>query len=152
MNFNIGFGVALVLFVGLGSAHADVGREQALQEAVRQFATKLEDQNKQCIEGSGTATSTTNDIEICFSTMADSAAEAVDQKYQSILKAHQEDTLASKKSPEMLKKSQALWQEYVQAECDAIYEEYIDGSARGTFAAECKHKLAMQRLSALDQW
>ena len=137
----------------MGTAYADVGREESLQEAVRQFAEKLEAQSKICLKTSGTRF----DSEQCLKTKEQAATDAVNRKYQAKLSYAQDGLksmgpLDSDKVPAMLQTSQVQWQQYVKAECDGLYEQSFAGSARGAEAIECRYRLAIQRLSSLDQW
>ncbi|MBC3503072.1 DUF1311 domain-containing protein [Pseudomonas sp. SWRI59] len=38
----------------------------------------------------------------------------------------------SERVPEMLQQSQALWEQYAEAECNGLYEQNIAGTIRGS--------------------
>lgn len=147
--------VAGAMLAVMGTTYADVGREESLQEAVRQFAAKLEAQCEICLKNPGTVS--TPDSEQCLLTKAQAATDAVNRKYQAKLSYAQDGLksmgpLDSDKVPAMLQASQAQWQQFVKAECDGLYEQSIAGTIRGSEAIECQYRLAIQRLSSLDQW
>ncbi|WEL53648.1 lysozyme inhibitor LprI family protein [Pseudomonas kermanshahensis] len=149
-------GICIGLLIVMGAAHADVGREEELDDAVRQFAAKVEAVWQQCL--SRPDVHTTNDSDMCLSAMVRTSNEKVEVKYQAkLVKAQQmtesPDIFSSyERVPVMLKASQVRWKEYVKSDCDGIYEESVAGTARSTNALLCEYKHALQRLRALDGW
>ncbi|HDS1734660.1 MULTISPECIES: lysozyme inhibitor LprI family protein [Pseudomonas] len=143
-------------FLAASAAYADVGREEALDEAVRQFAVKVEAEWHQCLKNPNTRT--THDSDLCLLTMVRVSNERVEQKYQEKMvkaqhMAEHPDRLATYETvPSMLKDSQTLWKQYVKADCDGIYAESAAGTARSGYALFCQYKHAIQRLHALDEW
>ena len=136
-----------------GVVHADRGREEALREAIRQLEASLDTPYQQCIK----TAKVTNDFEICLSTKANGAQDAVKRKYEAKLEfaldhLKQRWKNESAKVPDMLKRSQTLWEMYAETECSGLYEQSISGTIRGTVSADCQYRLAIQRLSALDEW
>ncbi|WP_043199557.1 lysozyme inhibitor LprI family protein [Pseudomonas putida] len=138
------------------AAYADVGREESLDEAVRQFAAKVEAEWQQCLKNPNTRT--THDSDLCLSVMVRASNEKVDQKYQEKMVTAQHmadhpDAFATYETvPSLLQDSQSLWKQYVKADCDGIYAESAAGTARSGYALFCKYKHALHRLRALDEW
>lgn len=152
MNRAIKLAVASTLLCG-GLAHADRGREEALREAIRQFEASLETQYQHCAK----TAKTTNDFDVCLGMKANSALDAVNQKYQTKLDGTLDDLKHkaandSEQVPEMLQQSQALWEQYAKAECNGLYEQNIAGTIRGSVSQYCRYRMALQRLTELDEW
>lgn len=81
-------GICIGLLIVMGAAHADVGREEELDDAVRQFAAKVEAVWQQCL--SRPDVHTTNDSDMCLSAMVRTSNEKVEVKYQEkLVKAQQ---------------------------------------------------------------
>ncbi len=148
--------VCVAALMATGMAHADVGREEALDEAVRQFASKVEAEWHQCLKSPNTRT--TQDSDLCLLAMLRASDERVEQKYQEKMEkakhmAEHPDRLATYEAvPSMLKDSQTLWKQYVKADCEGIYAESAAGTARTGYSLYCKYKHSIQRLHALDEW
>lgn len=140
----------------MGAAHADVGREEELDEAVRQFAAKVEAVWQQCLRRPDVHT--TNDSDKCLLAMVRSSNEAVEQKYQEKLitardvAEHPNAFATFETVPILLEESQARWKQYVKTDCDGIGAQSADGTARATYALRCEYQHALQRLRALDAW
>ncbi|AOX08641.1 hypothetical protein D3C76_1018700 [compost metagenome] len=140
----------------VGTAHADVGREESLDGAVRQFAAGVEAVWQQCLRRPDVHT--TKDSDMCLSAMVRSSNEAVEQKYQEKMVTAQDmakhpDAFATYETvPSLLQDSQALWEQYVKADCSGIGAESAAGTARASYALLCKYKHALHRLRALDEW
>ncbi|MGN8247682.1 lysozyme inhibitor LprI family protein [Pseudomonas sp. SMV7] len=140
----------------MSNAHADVGREEELDEAVRQFAAKVETVWQQCLKRPDVRT--TNDSNRCLVTMLRATNDAVEQKYQVKLEkardmAKHPDAFATYETvPGLLEESQAQWKKYVKTDCDGIGAESAGGTARSTFALRCEYQHALHRLRALDAW
>lgn len=153
---NVFTGICMGSLLVMGTSQADVGREEELDEAVRQFAAKVEAVWQECLRRPDVHT--TNDSEKCLSTMKRSADEKVELKYQEKLAHAQQMTehpdrySTYEEVPVLLKASQSHWKEYVKSDCEGIYQQSVSGTARGTFALMCKYKHALQRLRALDEW
>lgn len=142
--------VAALLVTGVASA--DVGREEKLAEAVRQFAVQLEGEWQQCLKNP--TTRTTNDSEHCALAMLQAANDAVKHKYQEKLARTQQDTeqkLLPKDVPAILTKAQEAWEQYVKADCAAV-GALVTGTASTTYQLVCEYKHQIQRLHALDEW
>ncbi|MGX1021182.1 uncharacterized protein YecT (DUF1311 family) [Pseudomonas sp. Y3 TE3536] len=150
------FKAGFLALLAAGMVHADVGREEALDEAVRQFAAKIETEWQQCLRKPNTRT--TQDSDLCLLAMVQAANEGVKKKYQEKMVTAQDmaehpDRFASyEKVPSMLKGSQALWEQYVKTDCDGIYAENAAGTARSGESLFCEYKHALHRLRALDEW
>jgi len=140
----------------MSAAHADVGREEELDAAVRQFAAKLESDWQQCLKRPDVRT--TNDSDMCLSAMVRSSNEAVEQKHQEKLVTardaaeHPSAFATFETVPVLLEESQVRWKQYVKADCDGIGAQSAAGTARATYALFCKYRHALQRLRALDAW
>ncbi|HBK47922.1 MAG TPA: hypothetical protein DDZ74_00860 [Pseudomonas sp.] len=148
--------VCVAALLATGVAHADVGREEGLDEAVRQFAAKVEAEWQQCLKNPNTRT--TKDSDLCLLSMVRASNEGVEEKYQEKMvtaqhMAEHPDSFATYETvPSLLKDSQALWKQYVKADCDGIYAESAAGTARSGYALFCRYKHALHRLRALDEW
>ncbi|MBF8636063.1 DUF1311 domain-containing protein [Pseudomonas fulva] len=140
----------------MSTAHADMGREEELDEAVRQFAAKVEAVWQQCLRRPDVRT--TNDSNRCLVTMLRATNDAVEQKYLAKLEkardmAKHPDGFATYETvPGLLEESQAQWKKYVKTDCDGIGAESAGGTARSTFALRCEYQHALHRLRALDAW
>lgn len=140
----------------MGAARADVGREEKLDDAVRQFAAKVEAVWQECLRRPDVHT--TNESDMCLFTMVSASNDAVEQKYQAKLvkardMAKHPDAFATYETvPSLLQDSQALWEQYVKADCSGIGAESAAGTARASYALLCKYKHALHRLRALDEW
>lgn len=140
----------------MATAHADVGREEELDEAVRQFAAKVEAVWQQCLKRPDVRT--TNDSDHCLLTMLRATNEEVEQKYLVKLAeardlAKRPDAFATYETvPGLLEESQAQWKKYVKIDCDGIGAMSAGGTARATYALRCEYQHALQRLRALDAW
>jgi len=140
----------------MGAAHADVGREEELDEAVRQFAAKVEAVWQECLRSPEVRT--TNDSDSCLFEMVRAANEKVETKYQEKMSKarqmteHPDRYSSYEQVPILLKASQSQWKGYVKSDCDGIYEESVAGTARSGYALMCQYKHALQRLRALDGW
>ncbi|NIF27002.1 DUF1311 domain-containing protein [Pantoea sp. Tr-811] len=139
-----------------GVAHADVGREEALDDAVRQFAAKIEADWQKCLRDPNTRT--TGDSDGCLAVMLQAANEGVNQKYQKkmvtarIMAERPDGFVTYDLVPTMLQDSQAQWEKYVETDCKGIGAESASGTARASYALLCKYKHALHRLRALDGW
>ncbi|MEZ1420708.1 lysozyme inhibitor LprI family protein [Pseudomonas monteilii] len=148
--------VCVAALLATGVAYADVGREEALDEAVRQFAAKIEADWQRCLRDPNTRT--TGDSDRCLAAMLLVANESVKQKYQEKMvtaedMAKHPDAFATYETvPSLLQESQALWEQYVKADCSGIGAESAAGTARASYALLCKYKHALHRLRALDEW
>ncbi|MDD1958969.1 DUF1311 domain-containing protein [Pseudomonas sp. 39004] len=140
----------------MGAARADVGREEKLDDAVRQFAAKVEAVWQECLRRPDVHT--TNESDMCLFTMVSASNDAVEKKYQAkLVKArdmaeHPNGIATFETVPGLLEESQAQWKKYVKTDCDGIGAESADGTARGTVALLCEYSHALQRLRALDKW
>ncbi|WP_409321372.1 lysozyme inhibitor LprI family protein [Pseudomonas monteilii] len=143
-------------FLAASAVYADVGREEGLDEAVRQFAVTVEAEWQRCLKSPSTRT--THDSDLCLLAMVRTTNEKVEQKYQEKMVTAQHmvehpDSLATyEQVPSMLQASQSLWKQYVKADCDGVYAENAAGTARSGYALFCQYKHAIQRLRALDEW
>ena len=148
--------ICMGLLLVMGAAHADIGREEELDEAVRQFAAKVEAAWQECLRRPDVRT--TSDSNMCLSTMLRTANEKVELKYQEKMAKAQQmvehpDSFSTYEDvPVLLKASQSNWKEYVRADCEGIYQQNVSGTARATFSLLCEYKHALQRLRALDEW
>ncbi|NIE72906.1 DUF1311 domain-containing protein [Pantoea sp. Ap-967] len=144
--------ICLGSWMAMGAAHADVGREEALDAAVRQFAAKLEGEWQQCLKSPNTHT--TNDSEMCALAMLETASDAVTQKYQGRLVRTQQDAeqgVVPASVPALLPQAQAAWESYVKADCGVV-GALVTGTASTTYQLVCQYKHQIQRLDALDRW
>ncbi|MBC3503576.1 DUF1311 domain-containing protein [Pseudomonas sp. SWRI59] len=148
--------ISLGSLLVIGPSNADVGREEALDQGVRQFASKVEAEWQQCLKNPNTRT--TKDSDLCLLSMVEAANESVTQKYQKKLvtaqhMAEHPDSFATYETvPVLLQESQELWKQYVQTDCDRVYAERAAGTARSGYSLLCQYKHALQRLRALDGW
>ncbi|WP_225932845.1 lysozyme inhibitor LprI family protein [Pseudomonas oryzicola] len=136
----------------VGAAHADVGREESLDAAVRQFAAKLEADWQQCLRKP--ETKTTQDSGLCAYAMREAAKDAVNEKYQKKLAGVQEDAdkgWLPKDVPAMLPQAQASWEQFVKADCGVV-GALTTGTASATYQTVCEYKHQIQRLRDLDEW
>lgn len=139
-----------------GAANADVGREEELDKAVRQFAAKEEAVWQACLRRPDVRT--TNDSNMCLSQMMRAANEKVELKYQAKMAGAQQmvehpDSFSTyEEVPVLIKASQSNWKKYVKSDCEGIYQQNVSGTARATSSLLCEYKHALQRLRALDEW
>lgn len=146
-------GIAGAMLASAGVVHADRGQEAAQLEVLRQLEAKLESGYQQCMK----TARTTNATEHCMALKWKGADDAVKEAYQAKLARAQEYVKVkganeSAEVPAMLAQSQGLWEQYAEAECNGLYEQSIGGTIRGTVAAECRYRMAIQRLIALNEW
>ncbi|MBC3486464.1 lysozyme inhibitor LprI family protein [Pseudomonas kermanshahensis] len=136
----------------MDAAHADVGREEALDAAVRQFAAKLESDWQSCLNGSETVKKWGSGR--CAYLMLQTAKDAVTQKYREKFATAQDyankDWLP-KDVPAMLPKAQDAWEQYVREDCGVVAAQ-TTGTASTTYQLICEYKHQIQRLHALDEW
>lgn len=136
----------------MSAAHGDVGREEELDAAVRQFAAKLESDWQQCLNGSDTVKKWGSDR--CAYLMLQTAKDAVTQKYQqkvATTQGYADENWLPKDVPAMLPKAQEAWEQYVNKDCGVVAAQ-TTGTARTTYQLVCEYKHQIQRLHALDQW
>ncbi|MNO98894.1 hypothetical protein D3C76_906530 [compost metagenome] len=144
--------VCVAALMATGMAHADVGREAALDAAVRQLAEKLEADWQQCLKKP--ETKTTHDSGLCAYAMREAAKDAVNEKYLKTLARVQEDADKSwlpKDVPAMLPQAQAAWEQYVKMDCGVV-GALVTGTASANYQTVCEYKHQIQRLHALDEW
>jgi len=48
--------------------------------------------------------------------------------------------------------AQERWREFVEADCSAVYENYREGTIRGTKFVLCKIEKTQQRIKELNEW
>lgn len=148
-------GAIKVVLAGLavvGAVHADVGREEALDTAVRQFAAKLEAEWQQCLKKPETIT--THDSALCAYAMQEAAKDAVKEKYQKALASAQENVdkgWLPKDVPAMLPQAQAAWEQFVEADCGVV-GALVTGTASSGYMNVCEYQHQIQRLRDLDDW
>ena len=145
-------GVCIGSLIVIGAARADVGREEELDEAVRQFAAKVEAEWQQCLRKP--ETKTTHDSAHCAYAMREAAKEAVNEKYQKTIISAQEGVdkgRLPKDVPAMLPQAHAAWEQFVKADCDVV-GALITGTAKSTYQTLCEYKHQIQRLRDLDEW
>ncbi|WP_225932854.1 lysozyme inhibitor LprI family protein [Pseudomonas oryzicola] len=140
----------------VGTAHADVGREEELDAKVRQFAASVEAVWQECLRRPDVRS--TNDSDMCLLAMVRTSNEAVEQKYQKKmvtareLVGHPSAFATFETVPVLLEESQARWKQYAKSDCNGIGAQSAAGTARATYALFCQYKHALQRLRALDEW
>lgn len=153
-NFFKAISIGSLLMVSV--VHADVGREEELDEAVRQFAAKVEAVWKECLRRPDVHT--THDSDMCLSSMVRTANEKVELKYQEKMAdalqmiEHPDRFSSYEQVPVLLEASQSQWKEYVKLDCEGIYQMSVAGTARSGYSLLCQYKHALHRLRALDGW
>lgn len=88
----------------------------------------------------------TNDSEMCAARRADASKDELSEVVAYTVSSNDEPTSAQ------LIKAQELWEQFVKADCDAVYESYGQGTARGTAAQRCRFKHTIQRTKELKAW
>jgi uncharacterized protein YecT (DUF1311 family) len=89
----------------------------------------------------------TLEINNCLSGQLD-AANAVLKRYVATARARiasdTSDPAATKTTLAAFDKAEALWGQYREAECDAVYDNWIAGTIRGAMSLNCQIDLTMR--------
>ena len=88
----------------------------------------------------------TNDSELCAAAEADANQDELRKVVAQTVSDNDEATVIE------LTKAQALWEQFVDADCKAVYESYGQGTYRGSAAQEGRFDHTTQRIKELKAW
>lgn len=152
MAIRTGIAGAVLAIVGAAQAelHGEAAENARLDAVVREFAAKLETEQKQCLK----IAKNTNEAGVCAHVMREEAKRAVSDKYQKALASAQEyadEGSLPRDVPAMLPPAQAAWEQFVKADCDVV-GALVTGTASSIYATVCEYEHQIQRLHDLDKW
>lgn len=88
----------------------------------------------------------TNDSELCIAAEADAKRDELRTVLAQTISDNDDQTIIE------LANAQALWEQFVDADCKAVYESYGRGTGRGSAAQECRFNHTSQRIKELKAW
>lgn len=97
----------------------------------------------------------TPDIAECAVREQKQVEARLNARYQKLMRELDGKNDPASRSPELKQaviEAQRAWVKYREADCKAVYQMYIDGSARGAMFTGCMQAHAEQRIKALDDF
>lgn len=88
---------------------------------------------------------TTRDINQCALIELDAAEADMHRYLDAALRRHETDTTLVA----AIQQSQARWQDYREAHCDAVYTQWREGTIRGVMSLACQKALTRERTHML---